>query len=122
MNIALWIVLGLLTALFGYAGFLHGYQIEKARAQLAWAKDTPVALLRFVGTAEILGALAMILPMGTHILPWLTPLAGIGLAIIQILALFTVHIPRKEYFAIPINGVLMALALFVAIGRWPLFR
>ncbi len=122
MNIALWIVQGLLALMFAYAGFLHGYQIEKARAQLAWAKDTPVALLRFVGTAEILGALAIILPMVTNILPWLTPVAAIGLATIQFLALFTVHIPRKEYFAIPINGVLMALSLFVAIGRWPLFR
>jgi uncharacterized membrane protein YphA (DoxX/SURF4 family) len=81
-----------------------------------------VALLRFVGISEILGAFAMILPMVTHILPWLTPVAAIGLATIQFLALFTVHIPRKEYFAIPINGVFMALALFVAIGRWPLFR
>jgi hypothetical protein len=99
---------------------LHGYQIEKVKAQLAWAKDAPVALLRFVGTSEILGAFGMILPMVTNILPWLTPLAGIGLAIIQFLALFTVHIPRKEYFAIPVNGVLMALSLFVAIGRWSL--
>jgi len=40
MNIALWIVQVLLAALFGFAGFLHGYQIEKAKAQLAWAKDT----------------------------------------------------------------------------------
>jgi len=121
MNIALWIVQVLLAALFGFAGFLHGYQIEKVKAQFAWAKDTPVPLLRFVGTSEILGALGMILPMATNILPWLTPLAAIGFAIIQFLALFTVHIPRKEYFAIPVNGVLMALSLFEAIGRWSLF-
>ncbi len=121
MNLAVWVIQVLLAALFAFAGFLHGYQIEKAKAQLAWAKDMPVALLRLVGTSEILGALGMILPMATNILPWLTPLAGIGLAIIQFLALFTVHIPRKEYLAIPINGVLMALSLFVAVGRWPLF-
>jgi len=111
----------LLAALFGFAGFLHGYQIEKVKAQFAWAKDTPVPVLRFVGTSEIIGAFGMILPMATNIFPWLTPLTGIGFAIIQFLALFTVHIPRKEYMAIPVNGVLMALSLFVAIGRWSLF-
>jgi len=48
---------------------------------------------------------------------------NIALWIIQALlaALFTVHIPRQEYFALPVNGVLMALSLFVAIGRWSLF-
>ncbi|HUE99658.1 MAG TPA: DoxX family protein [Anaerolineales bacterium] len=113
MNIALWSVQGLLAAMFGLAGFTHGFQMEKARAQLAWAKDASDALLRFVGTAENLGALGLILPMVTGILPWLTPWAAIGLAIIQILALFTVHLPRKEYIAIPINGALMALGTFL---------
>jgi uncharacterized membrane protein YphA (DoxX/SURF4 family) len=121
MNIALWIVQVLLAALFGLAGFLHGYQIERAKAQLPWARDMPVAWLRFVGTSEILGALGMILPMATHLLAWLTPLAGIGLAVIQFLAMFTVHIPRKEYAAIPVNSVLLMLSLFVVIGRWPFF-
>jgi uncharacterized membrane protein YphA (DoxX/SURF4 family) len=52
-------------------------------------------------------------------MPWLTPLAAIGLALIQILAIFTEHLPKKEYNVIPVNVVLLALALFVVIGRWP---
>ena len=121
MNIALWIVQGLLAAMFGLAGFMHGFQMEKARAQFAWAKDAPDALLRFVGTAEILGALGLILPTATGILPWLTPLAAIGLAIIQALATFSVHLPKKEFNVIPFNVVLLALAVLVVIGRWSLF-
>jgi len=48
----------------------------------------------------------------------LTVLAAIGLALIQTLAIFTVHLPKKEYKVLPINVVLLALSLFVAIGRW----
>jgi uncharacterized membrane protein YphA (DoxX/SURF4 family) len=121
MNIALWIIQVLLGLQNIFVGFLHGYQIEKARARFSWPSRYSVGMLRFIGTSEILGGLGLILPMATGILPWLTPLAAIGIAIIQILALFMVHLPRKEYKAIPVNGTLLVLALIVAIGRWELF-
>ena len=68
----------------------------------------------------MLGALGMILPMLTGILPWLTPLAAVGLSIIQVLAIFMVHLPKKEYQVIPVNIVLLALSIFVAYGRFAL--
>lgn len=70
---------------------------------------------------EPLGAIGLILPLVTGILPWLTLLAAIGLALIQALAILTAHLPRKEYNIIPVNVVLLALAAFVVIGRWALF-
>jgi putative oxidoreductase len=63
----------------------------------------------------------MLLPMLTGILPWLPTLAAVGLAIIQILAIFTEHLPKKEYNVLPMNIVLLALAVFIAWGRWGLF-
>ena len=63
----------------------------------------------------------MLLPIRTGILPWLTVLAAVGFASIQILAIFTVHVPKKEYSTLPMNVVLMALAIFIAWGRWGLF-
>ena len=50
---------------------------------------TPEWLVRFIGVVEFLGALGMILPALTRILPWLTPLAALGFAVIQVLAIGT---------------------------------
>jgi len=86
-----------------------------------WAQESPAGFVRFVGTAELLGALGLVLPMLTGILPWLTPLAAIGLALIQLLAIVTVHVPKREYKVLPINVILLLLAVFVAVGRWDLF-
>jgi len=121
MNIALWIVQGLLAAMYLMAGILKTFQTAKAKEQLPWAKGRSDGFVRFVGISELLGAFGMILPMVTGILPWLTPLAAVGLAIIQALAIFTEHLPKKEFNVIPMNVVLLALAVFVIIGRWPLF-
>ena len=121
MNIALWIAQGLLTAMYLMAGVLKTFQTAKAKEQLPWAKNRSDGFVRFVGTSELLGALGLILPLVTGILPWLTPLAAIGLIIIQLLAIFTEHLPKKEYNVIPVNVVLLALAAFVVFGRWALF-
>jgi uncharacterized membrane protein len=121
MNIALWIAQGLLAALYLMAGMLKTFQTAKAKEQLPWAKNRSDGFVRFVGISELLGALGLILPLVTGILPWLTVLAAIGLTLIQALAIFTEHLPKKEYNVIPVNIVLLALAVFVVIGRWALF-
>jgi uncharacterized membrane protein YphA (DoxX/SURF4 family) len=99
------------------------FQSAKVRenSQMTWAHGQPDHYIRFVGTAEVLGALGLILPLVTGILPWLTVLAGIGLTLIQLLAIFKEHLPKKEYNVIPLNVVLLALSIFVVIGRWTRF-
>lgn len=67
----------------------HLYNTLHARESQA----RPETLLRFVGLKVILGALGLMLPLASAISPWLTPLAALGLVIIQLLAIFTVHIP-----------------------------
>ena len=114
MNIILWIVQGLLAAMYGMAGVMKTFQTSKAKEQLPWAKNRSDGFVRFVGVSELLGALGLILP-------WLTVLAAIGLTLIQLLAIFTEHLPKKEYNVIPVNIVLLALAVFVIVGRWTLF-
>jgi len=121
MNIALWIAQGLLAAMYLMAGSMKTFQTTKAKEQLPWAKNRLDGFVRFVGISELLGALGLILPLVTGILPWLTVLAAIGLTIIQLLAIFTEHLPKKEYNVVPVNVVLMALALFVVFGRLTLF-
>ncbi len=121
MNIALWIAQVLLALFFGMAGMMKTFQTAKAKEQLPWAKNRSDGFVRFIGISELLGALGLILPMLTGILAWLTPIAAIGLSLIQVLAIITEHLPKKEYNVIPVNMVLLALAVFVTAGRWILF-
>jgi hypothetical protein len=122
LEIALWIAQIILAAMFAFAGFLKTTQpIAQLAKMMAWASDSPVALVRFIGVVELAGALGMILPILTGILPWLTPLAAIGFVIIQILAI-GMHARRGETAkTVALNLVLLALSVFVAWGRWPLF-
>ena len=122
MNIALWIVQILLAGMYGMAGSMKTFQPDKVRTnpQMTWAHDKQDGYIRFVGVSELLGALGLILPALTGILPWLTPLAAIGLALIQVLAIFTVHLPKKEFQVIPVNVVLLVLAIVAAYGRFTL--
>jgi hypothetical protein len=74
-------------------------------------------LVRFIGTAEILGGIGLIVPALTHIQPWLTPLAASGLAVLMILAV-AFHIVRSEWSNLLANVPLLALAVFTAFGRF----
>ncbi len=122
MNIALWIAQGLLAAMYLMAGTMKTFMTPRAKETLTWAKERPDGFVRFVGTSELLGALGLILPLITGILPWLTALAAVGLSLIQILAISTVHLPKREYNVLPVNLVLLALSVFVVYGRWGLFQ
>jgi len=121
MNIALWVAQILLAAMFGMAGIMKTFQTAKAKDQLPWAENRSDGFVRFLGTSELLGALGLILPLVTGLLPWLTVLAAVGLTLIQLLAIFTEHLPKKEYNVIPVNIVLIAISVFIVIGRWTLF-
>ncbi len=118
MNIALWIVQGLLCAAFLMAGGMKIFAYEKYKKQSeehAKGKGIiPRGLTTFIGIAELAGAIGLILPMATHTVPALTPLAALGLAIIMILAV-VFHLRRKEPPAPA--AVLLVLSAFVAIGR-----
>jgi uncharacterized membrane protein YphA (DoxX/SURF4 family) len=118
-GIALWVVQILLALVFGMAGVMKTFMpLEALATQMAWVGGSPDLLVRFVGIAELAGALGMILPAVTRILPWLTPLAGLGFAVIQVLAI-GLHAMRGETaMTLPMNLALLALALFVAWGRW----
>jgi uncharacterized membrane protein YphA (DoxX/SURF4 family) len=118
MNVALWAVQALLAVAFLAAGFMKASQpIARLATSMAWVKAVPSALVRFIGVAEVLGAIGLVLPLLTGILPWLTPLAAVGLMIVMLGAV-AFHGSRHEYPAIGFNVVLFVLAAFVAYGRF----
>jgi DoxX-like family len=82
-----------------------------------WVVAFPEWLIRFIGLAEIAGAIGIILPAATRILPWLTPLAAAGFATIQILGIVVHAYFGETGQTLPINLVLLALSVFVVWGR-----
>ncbi|WP_407741391.1 DoxX family protein [Hyalangium sp.] len=117
LHIALWVVQVLLALSFIGAGFMKlTVPLEELGKQMAWVTATPGPLVHFIGLAEIAGALGLILPAATRIKPFLTGLAGVGLATVMVLAL-GMHISRGEFPMIGGPVVLGALAAFVAWGR-----
>jgi hypothetical protein len=79
-NKTLWGVQGLLAVVFLFAG---GMKLVLPLEAMAGPIALPGAFLRFIGVAEVLGAIGLILPGLLRIRVGLTPLAAAGLVIIM---------------------------------------
>lgn len=118
MNIAIWIIQGILAAMFGMAGVMKSVQPkEKLAPQLPWVNDFPMPVVRFIGVSELLGAIGLIVPWATGIQPMLTPIAAVALVLVMALAA-VYHAVKGEYKAIAFNIVLGGLAAAVAYFRF----
>jgi hypothetical protein len=116
MTYALWIVQGLLALLFLFAG---GMKLVLPLEALTGPIPLPGLFVRFIGVAEVLGALGLILPGLLRMWPSLTPLAAAGLVMIMSGAtVFTLMGGDVTSALIPLGvGLLSAL---IAYGRWRL--
>jgi uncharacterized membrane protein YphA (DoxX/SURF4 family) len=118
MSIALWVAQGLLAVAFLAAGVTKLRQPkEKLAKNMAWVEDFSQPAVRTIGVLEVLGAIGIVVPALTGILPWLTSLAALGLVLLMIGAALT-HLRRREYGNIAMNAVLLVLAAFVVYGRF----
>ena len=117
LHVTLWIVQGLLAAFFLMAGVNHGLKpIAEAAQSSPWITAIPAWLARFIGFAELAGAVGVVLPAASRVRPWLTPFAAAGLAVIMALAV-PFHVLRGEASVVAFNIVPALLAAFVAWGR-----
>jgi hypothetical protein len=117
LSTVLWAVQGFLAIFFLAAGApkLLGRGLER------WTgfADLPRSLVVLVGGSEVLGAAALVLPMAIGVMPWLTPLAAVGLAVVVLMAA-GFHL-RADQRLPALETVLWAgIATAVAIGRWDL--
>jgi uncharacterized membrane protein YphA (DoxX/SURF4 family) len=110
----LWTLQVLLAALFLFAG---GMKLVTPIAALTQQVALPGPFLRFIGLAEVLGALGLILPGLLRIRPTLTPLAAAGLVIIMTGAVGVTLATMGAAQAV-IPGVVGVLAASVAVGRF----
>ncbi len=117
LNVVLWSVQAFLALFFLAAGApkLIGRGLER------WTgfSDLPRPLVVFIGFTELLGAAGLVLPMATGIVPWLTPLAAIGLALIVLMAA-GFHLRADERLNALESGFWASIAAVIAIGRWGL--
>ena len=115
-TVLLWIIQGLLALVFMFAGVMKFVTpIEEMTKQV----PLPGLFLRFIGLAEVLGAIGLILPGLFRIQTGLTPLAAAGLAIITVGATVVTLMTGGGAMAfIPL--VVALLSTFVAYSHWRL--
>jgi hypothetical protein len=116
MTCALWIVQGLLAAVFLLAG---GLKLVLPLHALTAQIPLPGPFVRFIGAVEVLGALGLILPGVLRVRTGLTPVAAAGLVVVMIGAtVFTLALGGGVVALIP--AIVGTAAGFVAYGRWRL--
>jgi uncharacterized membrane protein YphA (DoxX/SURF4 family) len=114
LSVTLWILQGLLAALFLFSGAM---KFVMPVAQMTKGTSLSGGFIHFIGVCEILGGIGLIVPALTRILPVLTPIAASCLVIIMAGATYISLPMGKTAVAPAIFGLLLA---FVAYGRFRL--
>ncbi len=118
MNTAIWIAQAILAAVFLSAGLMKLTQTRAAlKEKTPYVEDFTDAQVNAIGAVEVLGAAGVVLPAAIGVATVLTPIAACGLALTMIVAA-TILLRRSEPSHIPLNVVIFALAVFVAIERF----
>jgi uncharacterized membrane protein YphA (DoxX/SURF4 family) len=113
LNVVLWVLQVLLAMLFIFAGVMKFVMtVEEMTKQIA----LPGWFLHFVGCAEILGGVGLVLPGILKIRTGLTPLAAEALVIIMIGAT-AVNVKTGQYGAALMTVVLGLLLVIVSYNR-----
>ncbi|MCW8217205.1 DoxX family protein [Streptomyces griseolus] len=115
MELAYWIVAGLLAVFYLYAGGKKAVQSkERLAPMMGWVDTVPMGLVRGIGAVEILGAAGLVFPPLTGVAPVLASAAALGLVLLQVLAT-GLHVSRGELKETGLNAALIVLA---AVAAW----
>ena len=121
MNVALWIVAGLLAVAYVAGGglkvIMRKEKIAASGPAAKWVEDFRPGTIKTIGALEVLGGLGLVLPAVLGIVTELVPLAALGLAMIMVGAAIT-RISRREYRLMLVDLTYLVLAGFVAWGRF----
>jgi hypothetical protein len=120
MNLALWIITGVLAAALLVStskAFLPREKIAATGSAAEWVLDFSPAALRTIAALEFLAAIGLILPAVLGIAPILVPVTATCVALLFIGAT-TVRLRRGERKTVVADLVYLAIAVFVAIGRF----
>ncbi|HET7274523.1 MAG TPA: DoxX family protein [Longimicrobiaceae bacterium] len=115
MNILLWILQVVLAGVFA----AHGWLLVSPPPELLPIinEEMGVVFRYTLGIAEIMGAIGILLPAATRIMPWLTEVSAACFAFVMVSATIW-HIVRAEWSSAVITFALLIISAFVAYGRW----
>jgi putative oxidoreductase len=115
MNILIWV----LQALLALAFLAHGWLFLSPPASFVDQMNAtlPIWFRLFLGVAEVLAGVGLILPGVTRILPWLVTWAAVGIMVVTISAT-VFHLVRGEVSSAAVTLVLFGIATFVAYMRY----
>lgn len=121
MNLALWIIAGMLAAAYLVGGggklILPKEKIAATGASARWVDDFGAGSVKAIGALEVLAAVGLILPAMLDIAPGLVPLAALGLVMLMSGAVIT-RIRRGEFKLMMADLGYLVLAGLVAWGRF----
>lgn len=119
MNIALWIVAGLLAVVFLAGGAMKLIQPKEKLVASGFGvfEDFSAGAVKAIGTLEVLAAVGLVLPAALDIAPVLVPLAAVGVVLLMVGAMI-MHLRRREAQAVVANLVVLAVAVLVVWGRF----
>jgi DoxX-like family len=118
MNLALWIVAGLLAAVLLVSTsklFVPREKIASVGAAAEWVLDFSPGALRAIGVLELLAVVGLILPAALDIAPVLVPVTATCVALLFTGAVI-MRLRRGEKATIVPDLVYLAMAVFVAWG------
>jgi hypothetical protein len=120
MHVTLWIVAGLLATVFAVGGIAK-LVIPKEKVVGApgggWVADFRPGALKALGVVDLLAAVGLVLPAALDVVPVLVPLAATGVVSLMVGAV-VVRLRHGGTGAIPVDLTYLALAAFVAWGRF----
>jgi DoxX-like family len=120
MNIALWIAAGFVAVVLLVSSaklFVSKEKIASMGEAVRWVEDFSPGFLKALAVLELVGAVGLILPAALDIVPVLVPLAATGAVLLMVGAVI-VRLRRGEGRLVAGNLVLLAVAAFVAWGRF----
>ena len=116
MNTGFIVVQILLAILFFLASLMKVTRSkDKLAESMQWVEGFSGGQVRLIRVLEMLGAVGLVLPALTGILPWLSILNAAGLGLLMVGAIIT-HLRRKEFSNLMVNLVLLTLIVFVGYG------
>jgi hypothetical protein len=119
LGLILWIVQAILCIKFLSVAYTHGFgssnpQMQKSRLKLGLA-SRPLHLLAALGA--FFGCLCLVLPAVNQSLAWMASIGAAWLAVLMAISI-GLHLASREKPLVVADLVLLALAAFVAYGRW----
>lgn len=114
---ALWVAQLLVAAAFIAAGFAKlTMPIPELSKMMAWTGQVPLAFVRGIALIDLAGGIGILLPALLRIRPVMTVYAALGCSMLQVCAI-VFHLSRGEANLLPLNLLLLPLALFIWWGR-----